>query len=75
MPDSDRMGARLEGANLTRTESGDLLSEAVAPGTVQVPPDGNPILLLSDCQTIGGYSENRARDHRGFANCRSALAG
>ncbi len=55
MPDSDRMGARLEGANLTRTESGDLLSEAVAPGTLQVPPDGNPILLLGDCQTIGGY--------------------
>src|SRR5205085_2424183 len=35
MPDSDRMGIRLEGAPLERTNSADLLSEAVAPGTVQ----------------------------------------
>jgi antagonist of KipI len=54
-PDSDRMGARLEGPNLERVDSGDLLSEAVAPGTLQVPPNGKPILLLGDCQTIGGY--------------------
>jgi antagonist of KipI len=54
-PDSDRMGARLEGPELKRTESSDLLSEAVAPGTLQVPPNGEPILLLGDCQTIGGY--------------------
>jgi antagonist of KipI len=54
-PDSDRMGARLEGPDLQRTEPGDLLSEAVAPGTLQVPPNGQPILLLGDCQTIGGY--------------------
>jgi antagonist of KipI len=53
--DSDRMGARLEGTNLDRVDSGDLLSEAVAPGTLQVPPNGKPILLLGDCQTIGGY--------------------
>src|SRR5439155_1191957 len=33
----------------------DLVSEAVAPGTIQVPPSGMPILLLGDCQTIGGY--------------------
>jgi antagonist of KipI len=54
-PDSDRMGVRLEGPELQRIESGDLLSEAVAPGTLQVPPNGRPILLLGDCQTIGGY--------------------
>ena len=54
-PDSDRMGARLEGAELPRTDPGDLLSEAVTPGTLQVPPNGKPILLLGDCQTIGGY--------------------
>jgi antagonist of KipI len=53
--DSDRMGARLEGPGLHRTDAGDLLSEAVAPGTLQVPPNGQPILLLGDCQTIGGY--------------------
>ncbi len=53
--DSDRMGVRLEGLELKRTEASDLLSEAVAPGTLQVPPNGQPILLLGDCQTIGGY--------------------
>ncbi|MEY2479870.1 MAG: antagonist of KipI [Verrucomicrobiota bacterium] len=53
--DSDRMGVRLEGAELRRQENVDLVSEAVAPGTIQVPPSGNPILLLGDCQTIGGY--------------------
>ena len=54
-PDSDRMGARLDGPALERVDASDLLSEAVAPGTLQVPPNGKPILLLGDCQTIGGY--------------------
>ena len=49
------MGVRLDGPPLERIENVDLLSEAVAPGTVQVPPNGQPILLLNDCQTIGGY--------------------
>jgi len=40
---------------LPRLDPSDLLSEAVAPGTLQVPPNGKPILLLGDCQTIGGY--------------------
>src|SRR5580765_4476410 len=54
-PDSDRMGVRLDGSELKREEEIDLISEAVAPGTIQVPPSGKPILLLGDCQTIGGY--------------------
>jgi antagonist of KipI len=54
-PDSDRMGVRLDGPRLERSKEEDFLSEAVAPGTVQVPPNGKPILLLNDCQTIGGY--------------------
>ena len=54
-PDSDRMGVRFDGPELKREDSVDLISEAVAPGTVQVPPSGKPILLLGDCQTIGGY--------------------
>jgi antagonist of KipI len=54
-PDSDRMGVRLDGPELTRVDQGDLISEAVTPGTIQVPPSGKPILLLGDCQTIGGY--------------------
>jgi antagonist of KipI len=54
-PDSDRMGVRLDGPELQRMDNVDLISEAVAPGTIQVPPSGKPILLLGDCQTIGGY--------------------
>ena len=53
--DSDRMGARLDGPKLDRNDKSDLLSEAVAPGTLQVPPNGKPIVLLGECQTIGGY--------------------
>lgn len=52
---SDRMGIRLEGSTLTRPAAPDLVSSAVAPGTVQVPPDGNPIVLMADAQTLGGY--------------------
>src|SRR6266550_1783391 len=54
-PDSDRMGVRLDGPELQRENNVDLISEAVAPGAIQVPPSGQPILLLGDCQTIGGY--------------------
>lgn len=54
-PDSDRMGVRFDGPELKRADNIDLISEAVAPGTIQVPPSGKPILLLQDCQTIGGY--------------------
>jgi antagonist of KipI len=49
------MGVRLDGPELKRVDESDLISEAVAPGTIQVPPSGKPILLLGDCQTIGGY--------------------
>jgi antagonist of KipI len=54
-PDSDRMGVRFDAPELKRNDDVDLVSEAVAPGTVQVPPSGKPILLLGDCQSIGGY--------------------
>jgi antagonist of KipI len=54
-PDSDRMGVRLDGPELKREDETDLISEAVAPGTIQIPASGKPILLLGDCQTIGGY--------------------
>jgi antagonist of KipI len=52
---SDRMGYRLEGVGLQRHEYGDITSEAVAFGTIQLPPDGNPIVLMADRQTVGGY--------------------
>jgi antagonist of KipI len=54
-PRSDRMGMRLAGPRLERRAGYDLISAAVAPGTIQVPPDGNPILLMADAQTLGGY--------------------
>ncbi len=54
---SDRMGFRLKGAPLTRQSGAELRSGTVAPGTVQVPPDGQPIVLMADAQTIGGYPQ------------------
>jgi antagonist of KipI len=52
---ADRMGARLTGPKLLRKIEREIISEAVTPGTVQVANDRQPILLLGDCQTIGGY--------------------
>jgi biotin-dependent carboxylase-like uncharacterized protein len=52
---SNRQGLRLQGEPLTLAQPGDRLSEPVAPGTVQLPPDGQPIVLLAEAQTIGGY--------------------
>ncbi len=52
---SDRMGVRLAGPLLPLAQPRELLSEGVVAGTVQVPPDGQPIVLLADRQTIGGY--------------------
>lgn len=52
---SDRMGYRLEGATLTLRAPIELLSEAVAFGTVQLPPGGDPIVLMADRATTGGY--------------------
>jgi len=54
-PQSNRMGSRLEGAELRRKRSGDMLSSGVIPGTIQVPPSGQPIILMGDAQTTGGY--------------------
>ncbi|MBM3864936.1 MAG: 5-oxoprolinase subunit PxpB [Verrucomicrobia bacterium] len=53
---SDRMGLRLEGEAFARPPPGDLDSFPVIPGTVQLPPDGRPIVLLADAQTLGGYA-------------------
>jgi antagonist of KipI len=51
----DRMGIRLKGYALDDLEMGPMISTGVLPGTIQVPPDGQPIVLLNDAQTIGGY--------------------
>ncbi|MDE2483350.1 MAG: biotin-dependent carboxyltransferase, partial [bacterium] len=55
-PQSNRMGYRLHGTPLAVPDgAGTLASHAVMPGLVQVPPDGQPIVLLADAQTTGGY--------------------
>ncbi|MBI3524444.1 MAG: biotin-dependent carboxyltransferase family protein [Betaproteobacteria bacterium] len=55
--DLDRMGIRLSGARLTHhpAKGADIVSDGVTPGAIQAPADGQPILLLADCQTVGGY--------------------
>lgn len=54
-PRSNRMGYRLEGPPLPRVQSGELISEPVGMGAIQVPGAGEPILLMADRQTAGGY--------------------
>ena len=54
-PQSDRMGYRLRGAPLPRRAEGHLLSMATPFGAIQVPPRGEPIVLMADRQTAGGY--------------------
>ncbi|OAH59604.1 KipI antagonist [Domibacillus aminovorans] len=52
---ADRMGYRMEGPPLSLAKEFELLSEGVTHGTIQVPPNGNPIILMADRQTTGGY--------------------
>ena len=52
---SDRMGMRLEGQNIENIVDTNIKSEGLVKGVIQVPADGNPIIMLSDHGTIGGY--------------------
>src|SRR5262249_39528449 len=52
---SDRMGFRLEGPRLTHAGGADIISDATPLGALQVPASGQPILLMADRQTTGGY--------------------
>lgn len=54
-PRSNRMGYRLEGPPLPRAREGELISEPLGMGAIQVPGAGEPILLMADRQTAGGY--------------------
>lgn len=56
-PDSNRMGYRMIGPRLERANACDVLSEPTNLGTVQVPADGSPIVLMADHQTTGGYAK------------------
>lgn len=53
--ESDRMAYRLRGQPIARHIGGDTVSDGVAPGSIQVPPSGQPIVMLADRQTTGGY--------------------
>lgn len=53
--DSNRIGVRLSGPRLDRARRGELPSEPLVPGSVQVPPSGQPVLFLADHPTTGGY--------------------
>ena len=54
-PASNRVGVRLDGPPLARLDRGELLSEGVVTGAIQVPPSGQPIVLGPDHPTTGGY--------------------
>ena len=54
-PASDRMGYRLEGAPLTHRGKAELLSEGMTTGAIQVPASGQPIVMMADSPTTGGY--------------------
>lgn len=53
--DADRVGVRLDGPELLRTREGELASEGMVPGALQVPPSGRPTVLLADAPVTGGY--------------------
>ncbi len=55
-PQSNRMGYRLEGPALAHVGAADILSEAMPVGAIQVPASGQPILLMAECATTGGYA-------------------
>ncbi len=56
-PEWDRMALRLEGPVVEHREGADIISEGIPVGSVQVPKDGHPIILMAARQTIGGYTK------------------
>ncbi len=53
--EADRMGIRFEGPAIAHSQGADIISDGIAPGAIQVPGAGLPIVLLADRQTVGGY--------------------
>lgn len=52
---SDRIGCRLSGPRLDHSGAKEIVADGMVPGCVQVPPDGQPIVMLADCPSTGGY--------------------
>lgn len=55
--DSDRMGYRLEGNKIEHKETPDIISDGLGKGAIQIPGNGQPIIMMSDAQTTGGYTK------------------
>jgi allophanate hydrolase subunit 2 len=55
LPGSDRVALRLKGPRLVHAGPSEIVSDGMLPGCIQVPPDGQPILMLVDAPTTGGY--------------------
>ena len=55
--DSDRMGYRLKGPKIKIKNGSDIITDGIPPGSIQVPQDGMPIVMLADRQTTGGYAK------------------
>jgi biotin-dependent carboxylase-like uncharacterized protein len=53
--EADRMGIRFDGPAIAHSQGADIISDGIAAGAIQVPGAGLPIVLLADCQTVGGY--------------------
>jgi biotin-dependent carboxylase-like uncharacterized protein len=57
LPQSDRMGARFKGPRIEHSRGHDIISDGIALGAIQVIGEGQPIVLLVDRQTAGGYTK------------------
>ena len=55
--ESDRMGCRLKGPAISHIGDGNIISDGIAFGAIQVPAQGQPIIMLADRQTVGGYAK------------------
>ena len=56
-PEFDRMGCRLDGPVIQHVSGGDIISDGIAFGAIQIPSHGRPIIMLADRQTTGGYAK------------------
>lgn len=73
-PKMDRMGCRLSG-NAIECQRENLVSEGIALGAIQIPADGQPIILLKDRQTIGGYPKIGCVTAKGVSQLAQCLPG
>ena len=53
----DRMGIRLSGKTIEHKNNADILSDGIVKGSIQIPGNGQPIIMMSDHQTTGGYTK------------------